>query len=176
MNLDFKMLDFQLFLDIDQKIGDILTSQVTGKAGTGAEKEIAELLELKEDYEDNFIMFFHYLRTDPGFALRAYKELSIIDNSAAENITDEETYVASYASSDLPSINELIPGKCWRYSEGEIVNVGCNITSVNHPFNEDDILEIITREDGEHQYSYWARHIDSSKDEETYLINDEELE
>ena len=172
MNINYDMLDFQVYLDIDEKINEMLLAEPMV-----SDKEINQLMDLKEDYDNNFLLFFGLLATDPGFALTAHHKLSKMNDDIGESITDEDVHISTYER-QLNSINSFIPGKCWRFSEGDIVVVTDDITSTTHPFHEGDTLEIVTLEDGDHQYSYYVKRASLGETEffETYLINDEELE
>jgi len=176
MEVKFELLDFQNYLNIDEKIDENMDLAILGK---GDNSELDQLLNLKEEYENNFLVFFDQLSKDPGFALKTYSELSKLHHKQGEHVTDvnnDETYITTY---DVEDSHDMVepngePGECWRYNIGDVVTVGDLVFVGVHPFNEDDRLEIISLEGGEFEYQYYAMLVQRGNGH-AYLINDEEL-
>jgi len=171
MQIKFELLDFQTYLNIEEEIEKIMKMASNGQL---VNERIEQLIDLKEEYENNFLRFFDTLSVDPAFALTTHNKLVELA-MVPDHKTDEEIYLATYDSKDSHQLHsDDIPGQCWRYELGNIVTVGGWDLGVSHPFNEGDRIEIISFEGGEHEYQYLAGRVGDTAN--VYLINDEELE
>ena len=170
MDIDIELLDFQTYLDIEERIQSISDSLFeVGKLGA-AQDELDGLFDIREKYENNFLLFFKTLMKAPQVILDIRDELIKLESSNEGSVDkDNPDTCITYGIEIEPSTK----GKCWRYSVGDIVTVEETISTF-HPFDEGDRIEILTLEGGEHAYQYYGKYTNGEIG--VFLINDEEIE
>ncbi len=124
--------------------------------------KVEEMYEQKKKYEYNLSLYFELVSAKGGvkFAKKGHHELN---ERLDKTLNSDESEI---------EIDNLV-GNSWRHDIDTYVRVD-QVSTKNHPFKSGDRLRIVALEGGTNEYSYVVVH-ESSNDESTFIINDEEL-
>ena len=153
MKVDFDYVNFDEYVKLRLAIDELDDSAEID--------DIEEMYQQKKKYEDNLSTFFKIVSSKGGikFAKKGHHELKN-RSTKSKKLTVDSTI-------------KDFTGRSWRYPVGTYVVVN-DVTTEEHPFIKGDHLKIVGLEGGLDNYKYSVIH-ESSNNDSTFIINDEEL-
>lgn len=171
-DVNFDKVNFRAYVRLQDTLRELTNTQADElKYDLNREILIDEVKKELKDYETNINNFFNVISGKYGmkFGIKAHHELK--DRRYDPKFDDlKESYF-------IPRVTEQeeVSESFWRYEEGRMCTIKHGVRSKKHPFIEGDRVEticFISGKNGEHQYE--VKH-ESSNDDTTFIVNDNEL-